>query len=201
MAHYIDAMGKACPQPVILARKALTQGETPLTIAVDNSIAVENLKRLAVSQGMKASATEKDGRFEVTFLGTGQATQTGGLQPEQESSPAGGCYSVFIGKDRLGEGDPTLGYNLLKMFLYTLSQGDVMPASVLFMNGGVKLPAGEEQEVLASIQALQEKGSEVLVCGTCLNYYGIADKLKVGQVSNMYDIVSRMQAADKVLSV
>ncbi|MPN03608.1 hypothetical protein SDC9_150839 [bioreactor metagenome] len=87
------------------------------------------------------------------------------------------------------------------MFLYTLSQGDVMPASVLFMNGGVKLPAGEEQEVLASIQALQEKGSEVLVCGTCLNYYGIADKLKVGQVSNMYDIVSRMQAADKVLSV
>lgn len=196
MAHYIDAVGKACPQPVILAKQALSQGQAPLTVAVDNPIAVENLKRLAASQGVGTAVAERDGRFEITFLAAGIEQAGGAGCPRAES----GRWAVFIGKDRLGEGDPVLGYNLLKMFLYTLSQGEDIPASVLFMNSGVKLPAGEEQEVLSSIQVLEEKGAEVLVCGTCLNYYGMADKLKAGRVSNMYDILSRMQAADKVLS-
>ncbi len=197
MAHYIDAMGKACPQPVILARKALNEGQAPLTIAVDNSIAVENLKRLAASRGVEPTVAEDDGRFEIIFPQAGSA-------PAVEVAPAcapGGDYAVFIGKDHLGEGDPTLGYNLLKMFLYTLSQSEDLPASVLFMNGGVKLPAGEEQEVLASLHTLEEKGVPILVCGTCLNYYGIADACKVGQVSNMYDILTKMQEASKVITV
>lgn len=198
MSHYIDAMGKACPEPLILARQALNQGSAPLTIAVDNAIAVENLKRLASSRGIQAAVVEGEGRFEITF-------PTAGVAPAVEETPScqtgGGRYAVFIGKDHLGEGDPTLGYNLLKMFLYTLSQSESIPAYVLFMNSGVKLPAGEEQDVLASLRALAEGGAQLMVCGTCLNYYGIADKLQIGQVSNMYDILSKMQEADKVLTV
>ena len=197
MAHYIDAMGKACPQPVILARKALNEGQAPLTIAVDNSIAVENLKRLAASRGVEPTVAEDDGRFEIIFPQAGSAPAV----EEAIACAPGGGYAVFIGKDHLGEGDPTLGYNLLKMFLYTLSQSEDLPASVLFMNGGVKLPAGEEQEVLASLHTLEEKGVPILVCGTCLNYYGIADACKVGQVSNMYDILTKMQEASKVITV
>ena len=89
----------------------------------------------------------------------------------------------------------------MKMALYTLAQSDNPPAYVLFMNDGVKLPAGDEQQVIESIQALLDKGTTVLVCGTCLNYYGLSERLKIGTVSNMYDILSAMQRADKVITL
>lgn len=192
MAHYIDAMGKACPQPVILAKQALDAGQVPLTIDVDNPTAVENLKRMAASRGVEAQVAESPGRYSVTFQQGGQAAQ-----PQAQK----GSYGVFIGKDWVGDGDHTLGGNLMKMFLYTLSQSEDAPTALLFMNSGVKLPAGDAMDVIDSIRALEQKGTTVLVCGTCLNFFGIADKLQVGVVSNMYDIVSKMQACDKVLTV
>ena len=106
-----------------------------------------------------------------------------------------------MGRETVGSGAEELGRNLMKMFLYTLSQGDDVPASLLFMNGGVKLPTGGEEQVIESLRTLAERGCQILVCGTCLNYYGIADQLKVGTVSNMYDIVSAMQQAAKVITV
>ena len=193
MEHYIDAVGKACPQPVILARQALDAGQAPLTIAVDNPIAVENLKRLAAGRGITATAREAAGHFEVAF---GQAGQSAAPAPANRNG-----YAVLVGKDHLGEGDPTLGYNLMKMLLYTLSQEEGAPASVLFINGGVRLPAGEEAEVLESLHILAQKGAALLVCGTCLNYYGLTDALKVGTVSNMYDILAKMRAAEKVITL
>ena len=183
MAHYIDAMGKACPQPVILAKQALDAGQVPLTIDVDNTTAVENLKRMAASRGIEAQVSEAGGRYSVTFQQSGQAAQA--------QAPKG-AYGVFIGKDWVGDGDTTLGGNLMKMFLYTLSQSEDVPAA---------LPAGDAADVIDSIRALEQKGTTVLVCGTCLNFFGIADKLQVGTVSNMYDIVSKMQACDKVITV
>ena len=114
----------------------------------------------------------------------------------------GGCgYAVFVGKDHVGEGDGELGHNLMKMALYTLSESDDVPASLLFMNAGVKLVAGGEQQVVDSVRALEEKGCEVLVCGTCLDFYGCKDQLAVGEVSNMYDILGRMQEAAKVITL
>ena len=88
----------------------------------------------------------------------------------------------------------------MKMFFYTLSQSDDLPEAVLFMNGGVKLPTLNDQ-VDGHLCELAGKGVDVLVCGTCLNFYGIADKLQVGTVSNMYDIVERMKRAGKVVSL
>ena len=115
---------------------------------------------------------------------------------------AGGSgYAVFIGKDHVGEGDPTLGRNLMKMAIYTLAESNDVPSSVLFMNSGVKLVAGEEPQAVESCNKLIERGCEILVCGTCLNFYGITDTLEVGEVSNMYDILSRMQEAGKVITL
>ena len=88
----------------------------------------------------------------------------------------------------------------MRMFFYTLAQGEEKPGAVLFMNAGVKLPTLDEQ-VADHLKALSDAGTEILVCGTCLNFYGIAEQLKVGTVSNMYDIVTRMQKAGKVISL
>lgn len=196
---FIDAIGKACPMPVVMAKKELDAGCRDLTVAVDNRTAVENLTRLAGEAGMHLTFTEKDGAFYARITGEGKAAQAPDKAPA--AGPAGSGYAVFIGKDHVGEGEQELGYNLLKMALYTLSQSDDIPACVLFMNGGVRLPAGEEQQVLESLQALIAKGSDVLVCGTCLNYYGLTSHLKVGTVSNMYEILSRMQKAAKVITL
>jgi len=196
---FIDARGKACPMPVILAKKELDNGCGDLTVAVDDQTAVENLTRLATSRGFQVSRGEKDGVFSVRMTGDGAAQAP---EPVCASCGPAGCgTAVFIGKDHVGEGAPELGYNLLKMALYTLSQADDVPAYVLFMNGGVKLPAGDDPQVLDSIKALAAKGSEVLVCGTCLSYYGLTDKLKAGTVSNMYDILGSMRKAAKVVTL
>jgi len=193
----IDARGKACPQPVILAKKELDGGCRDLTVLVDNRAAVENLTRLGTSAGMAVASGEAQGALFVRLTGEAKHVET----PAIDCPAAGNGYAVFIGKDTVGAGDPTLGYNLMKMALYTLAQGDSVPAYILFMNDGVKLPAGEEQQVIDSLMTLIEKGSAVLVCGTCLNYYGLADRLKAGTVSNMYDILGAMQRADKVITL
>ncbi len=193
----MDARGKACPQPVILAKKEIDGGCRDLTVLVDNKTAVENLTRLGNSAGMTVTTGETAQGFFVRLTGEGKIVE----EPVIACPTTGNGYAVFIGKDVVGAGDRELGYNLMKMALYTLAQGDSVPAHVLFMNDGVKLPAGEEQQVIDSLMTLIEKGSIVLVCGTCLNYYGIADRLKVGTVSNMYDIMSAMQRADKVITL
>jgi len=193
----IDARGKACPMPVILAKKEIDGGCQDLTVLVDNRTAVENLTRLGNSAGMRVTSGESAGDLFVRLTGEGKVVEN----PVIACPTTGNGYAVFIGKNSVGAGDPALGYNLMKMALYTLAQGDSVPAHVLFMNDGVKLPAGEEQQVIDSLMTLSEKGCIVLVCGTCLNFYGIADRLKVGIVSNMYDILGAMQRADKVISL
>ncbi|MEN6596100.1 MAG: sulfurtransferase-like selenium metabolism protein YedF [Clostridiaceae bacterium] len=193
----IDAKGKACPQPVILAKKELDGGCRDLTVLVDNRAAVENLTRLGGSMGVSVSSGDAEGGYFVRF--TGEAVP--GSTPVIACAPSGNGYAVFIGKDYVGAGDYTLGYNLMKMAIYTLSQSDDVPAYLLFMNDGVKLPAGEEPQVIENLHALIEKGTRILVCGTCLNYYHIAEQLKVGIMSNMYDILTAMQRADKVITL
>ncbi len=193
----IDARGKACPQPVMLAKKEIDGGCSDLTVLVDNRAAVENLTRLGNAAGMDVSAGENADGYFVRLTGEGKIEQDPVI-----ACPAGeNGYAVFIGKDVLGAGDPTLGSNLLKMALYTLAQGESLPAYILFMNDGVKLPAGDDAQVIDSIAALIRRGCIALVCGTCLNYYGLTESLKTGTVSNMYDMLGAMQRVDKVISL
>ena len=200
----LDAFGKQCPMPLVMAKKALDEGERDVQIKVDNDTAVKNLSRLATKQNLGFEVETIEGGYLVKFSADGaQAGQVqAAVAPVLAGMGAGGSgYAVFIGKDHVGEGEPTLGRNLMKMAIYTLAESDDVPSSVLFMNSGVKLVAGEEPQVVESCNKLIERGCEILVCGTCLNFYGITDKLGVGEVSNMYDILSRMQEAGKVITL
>ena len=198
MSPIIDARGKACPTPVIMAKKAISAGESTFTVLVDNTTAVENLKRLAANQGFDAAVTEQGGAFHLAFVRTGCAACEEAVNAPLPAP--GGDWAVFVGRDIIGDGDRELGTNLMRMFFYTLAQGEDRPGAVLFMNAGVKLPTLDEQ-VVEHLKALSAVGVEILVCGTCLNFYGLTDQLRVGTVSNMYDIVTRMQKAGKVVSL
>lgn len=133
----------------------------------------------------------------MTFAASGTPTAQA-ASPSQHA--AAGDWTVFAGRDCIGDGDRELGSSLMRMFFYTLTQGDELPGTILFMNAGVKLPTLDAQ-VAEHLNALQERGVKVLVCGTCLNFYGLADQLKAGTVSNMYDIVSCMARSAKVVTL
>ena len=200
MSHIIDARGKACPTPVILAKGAISEGKAAFSVWVDNNTAVENLKRLAGNQGYEAQVLEENGAFTVAFSQNGEACTACELEADAPLPVGRQDYAVFVGRDIIGDGDRELGANLMRMFFYTLTQSEELPRYVLFMNAGVKLPTLDGQ-VAEHVETLLAKGVEVLVCGTCLNFYGLTDKLKAGTVSNMYDIVTAMQAAGKVITV
>lgn len=200
MSDFIDARGKECPIPVVMAKQAIADGKLPFTIEVDNRTSVENLSRMASSNGLTAPVRDlSGGTFALDFSRPGDT-------PAAETVPAAPLptqsrdYVVFIGRDIIGSGDRALGTNLMRMFFYTLANSDNLPAALLFMNDGVKLPTLDDQ-VVEHLNTLSAKGVETLVCGACLNFYGLTDRLRAGTVSNMYDIVSRMQAAGKVISL
>lgn len=198
MSKFIDAKGKACPMPVIIAKKEIDSGVKFFEIEVDNKIAVENLKRLANSQGFKTIIKEENGNFKVNF--------SNGCEECEEvlnkilGKKSLGNWSIFISRQTIGDGSKELGKSLMKMFIYTISEGEDLPKSILFMNGGVKVPTLNEQAV-EHLKTLQDKGVELLVCGACLNFYGLEEKLGVGKISNMYDITNAMKEASKVITI
>lgn len=198
----VSAFGLACPKPLMMAKAKIDEGARELSVHVDNEIAVKNVSRLAEKYGLNVAVEIIEGGWSVNFS-EGDRSAAGAAAPAAAPActPAGCGYAVFIGKDHVGEGDPQLGYNLMKMAIYTLSESEDVPASVLFMNSGVKLVAGDEQQIIDSMNKLIKKGTEVLVCGTCLDFYGLKEQLKVGEVSNMYDILGRMQEAAKTITL
>ena len=198
----VNAFGLACPKPLMMAKAKIDEGARELSVHVDNEIAVKNVSRLAEKYGLNVAVETIEGGWSVNSS-EGDRSVAAAAAPAAAAActPAGCGYAVFIGKDHVGEGDPQLGYNLMKMAIYTLSESEDVPASVLFMNNGVKLVAGDEQQIIDSVNKLIEKGTEVLVCGTCLDFYGLKEQLKVGEVSNMYDILGRMQEAAKTITL
>ena len=189
----IDAGGKQCPIPVIMAKKELEAGEQDVEIIVDGPTQVGNLERLGDALGRKATSEPFGDKFLVKFA-NGE-TVKGASVAEADT------YAVFFNTNAIGTNNSELGGNLAKMAIFTLSESERVPSYVLFMNEGVKLPAGDEPQIIENLNTLIEKGTKVLVCGTCLNFYGIKDDLKVGTVSNMYDILGAMQEVSKVIKL
>lgn len=210
----LDERGKQCPLPVIDAKKALeacAPGEI-VEVTVDNEIAVQNLSKLASHKGL-ASRFEKVGDREFvvsieageknvakTGNGADGASAAGQAEPSSEDevscqpdSRRRGMVAV-ISSNQMGQGDEALGKLLMKGFVYALTQQDVLPETVLLYNSGAFLSC-EGSENLEDLKNLEAQGTEILTCGTCLNHYGLGDKLKVGSVTNMYDIVERMTGA------
>lgn len=189
----IDAGGKQCPIPVIMAKKELESGAQDVEIIVDGQAQIDNLTRLGDTLGRPVTSEAFGEKFIVKFANGETKSSVSGVDD--------GSYAVFFNTNAIGTNDSELGFNLAKMAIFTLSESDNIPSYILFMNEGVKLPAGEEDQIIDNLNTLIEKGTEVLVCGTCLNFYGLSDKLRAGKVSNMYDILGAMQNVNKVIKL
>ena len=208
MNKIVDAKGKNCPIPVIMAKKEIDGGNNNFLVEVDNKIAVQNLHKLANSQEFISSVEEDNGVFKVYFSKDSdsdnkleECEECNQILEKIEGNKRDiDTWSVFIGKEIIGGGSEDLGKTLMQMYFYTISESDKLPKSILFMNAGVKVPTLNEQAI-ENLKVLEEKGVDILVCGTCLNFYGIEKELKVGKVSNMYDITNAMKEALKVITL
>ncbi len=205
----VNAMGDACPIPVIKTKKAiqaLTEPDT-IEVLVDNEIAVKNVSKMAASEGGSVSAEQLgEGEYKVTIVISDKKSsqaEDGRADLDLETVCIDDCCTgkntvVVIASDRMGEGNDESGKVLIKGFIFAVTQLEELPKTILFYNGGATLTT-EGSESLADLKLLEEQGVEILTCGTCLDYYGLKDKLCVGNVTNMYTIVETMNAADKII--
>ena len=192
----IDARRLACPAPVVKARQAiaaLPEAGGLVQVLVDNPLAAENLARMSAAAGYGTARTDRgDGSYAVTIT-VGEGVRGAASVPQS----VGGLV-VAVGGDSMGRGAPALGEILVKGFLYTLSQLEQVPRALLLFNSGAKL-AARGANTVPDITALSERGTRVLVCGTCVNYYEL--ELGVGEIANMYELVEEMQRAERVVTL
>ncbi len=199
MSQIVNAIGLACPQPVILTKKALELNDE-VTVTVDNRTAVENITRLAQSSSCSVDvAEEAGGIFRISLRkAPGAPVVDPGTSCADESGRAAGPTVFLFTSDEMGGGSSELGLLLMKAFIHTATELDVPPHTMIFYNGGVKLTA-EGADTVADLKALESKGVRMLVCGTCINYYGLTGKIAAGTVSNMYDILGTLNVAGRII--
>ena len=205
MLKVVNAMGDACPIPVVKTKNAIKElsGAGMVETLVDNEIAVQNLTKFGNSKGFTVSSekkTEKD--FTVTFqIPENSTTST----PAAESagpactpdSKKHGLVAV-LSSNTMGNGEEQLGKILMKSFIFALTKQDQLPEIILCYNSGASLTC-EDSDSLEDLKSLEAEGVKILTCGTCLDFYGLKEKLAVGGITNMYEIVEIMESAGTIV--
>ena len=203
MKKTVNALGDTCPIPVVKTKNAIRELDGPGVVEtlVDNEISVQNLTKMANQKGYKVRSEKiADDQFRVTMeIGKGAAAEADDI-PEECLVPENRKKNIVVAVTSavMGTGNDELGAVLMKGFLYALTQQDVLPSTVLFYNGGATITT-EGSQSIEDLKSLEALGVEILTCGTCLNYYKLADKLQVGGVTNMYEIAEKLTGADLVV--
>jgi selenium metabolism protein YedF len=203
MTTTVDARGLACPQPVIQTRKAMQQTDQIVTL-VDNETALTNVSRMAAKAGWQVDVVTEGDEFQIQ-MAKGDNMPTPEVLPvaapvKGMAEAISGPLVLLVSSDIMGRGEAELGNILVRAFFHTLGEVKPLPQQIIFVNTGVKL-ACEGSPVLEDLQALQAQDIEMLVCGTCLGYFELKEKLAVGQVSNMYDIAEALLSTGKVVNL
>ena len=194
MNNTIDCKGLQCPVPVVKTKKyfdSIESGES--TIIVDNLVAKNNIVKLAEGSGYKSIVEEKEELYFIKI--TKEKCEEINVERKETKK-----FTLVVSTDKLGLGDDKLGEMLMKSYIFALSEADLIPNDLLFINGGVKLTI-DDSPVLDSLNKLINRGTNILVCGTCLDFYNIKDKLSIGEITNMYTIVELMNNADNTIKL
>lgn len=188
----VNAVGFVCPVPVIMTKKALNEiAEGEVEVLVDNETAKQNLEKLAKELGYEFKSCKLEENFQVII----NKKETSDKKETKEEN-----IVVVIDSDQMGKGDEELGKILVKGFIYSLTEMETLPKTVILYNKGVLL-ATVNENTIEDLKKLESMGVEVISCGTCANYYHVQDKLQVGSLTNMYTIVDRQFKATKLIRV
>lgn len=197
----VEARGEQCPIPVVKTLKVINEMKAADTIEthVDNETAVQNLTKLAESKNFKVKSEKIDEKHFVVTMEAAPAEAPAVEEAVPACLPDRRGNTVYaFSSSCMGVGNDELGATLMKGFIYAVSQLDELPKTMLFYNGGAKLTV-EGSASLEDLKSLQAQGVEILTCGTCLNFYGLSEKLAVGEVTNMYAIVEKLNGASHIV--
>mgnify|MGYP000028712810 CR=1 FL=1 len=199
----VNAVGKQCPLPVLEAKKAIEEmkGNGIVEVSVDNEIAVQNLNKLATHKNLEASFEKfNNDLYVVKIVVKAEGEEEKSALEEITAIPQTGKKNIVVvlGSNQMGDGSDELGEILMKGFIFALTKQKTLPGTVLMYNSGVKL-ASEGSDSIEDLKELEAEGVEILACGTCLNYFELSDKLKVGSVTNMYEIAEKMTEAGLII--
>ncbi|MBU0734673.1 MAG: sulfurtransferase-like selenium metabolism protein YedF [Proteobacteria bacterium] len=199
MNKRIDCRGLACPSPVLRTKEAIEKNHPEtLCVVVDNEAAKENVSRFLTSQRFEVTARKEGDDFLVIGnMAAETAPEIPAMEKPMEETKK---IMVMVATDRMGHGDDELGRKLMSSFLTTLKEMGNELWRLVFVNNGVKLTT-ERSDMLPILKDLENDGTHILVCGTCLTHFKLLDKKLVGETTNMLDIVTAMQVADKVISI
>ena len=203
MEKTLDCMGMACPLPVINAKKAIESfaEDGTLHVKVDNDTAVQNLTRLGEHNGFRVLSVQNgEKEYTVTIEVKAAAGKRAQVPAEAVSCaiPAKGGKVVILSANTMGSGDEALGKKLMKAFIFALTSQDDVPEKVICYNSGAFLTT-EDPDTIKDLKSLEEAGATIMTCGTCLDFYGLKEKLQVGIISNMYDIVEAQMNASLII--
>lgn len=195
----VDTRGKLCPLPLIMLKRSILDNPvgTTFTVLTDNEISCSNLNDFIADGGYETVEEDHGDYTSITFTATSKpAAQE---NTDQVVRAASGKRVVKFKSDRMGEGDPKLGEILVRAFLNTIPELDPLPTHIVCYNGGVHL-ACEGTDTAETLKKLhEENGIEIIVCGTCVDFYGVKDKIAVGKISNMYSIAQLLTDADHTI--
>jgi len=195
----IDASGLACPAPVLQAKAAIEAEQlNAVRVVVDNQAAQQNVTRFLESQGFEIALEQDNGGYYV--IGRRDIIPSTGPEAAPVSEAGQMKIMVMIATDRLGYGDDELGLKLIISFIRTLKEMGPDLWRLVFVNNGVKL-AIRDSEVIPDLKELEDNGLQILVCGTCLTHFDLLEQKQVGETTNMLDIVTAIQLADKVINI
>lgn len=196
MKKEVDARGELCPKPVIMTKKELDNlQEGTLTTIVDNEVAKDNISKLVSSYGYSFTVDQtKDNEYYIHII-KGEGTTENICIPDTFKD-----LTIAIGSDKLGVGEEKLGDILMNSFIYTVKETTPWPRTIVLFNSGVKLTC-KGSKVLEDLKWMNDEGVEILVCGTCLDYYNIKDNIQVGEIANMYSIYEKMRNSNNTINI
>lgn len=192
METSIDCCGLQCPLPVVACRDIIEKSSpAKLTVLVDNLASLENVRLYLAKQGYNVTANQKStDKWQIEAVKT-KETALPEITLNNNSKTL-----VLLTTETLGRGDEELGKKLMETFLATLAE--IQPWRIILLNGAVKL-AAMQGAALESLKKLSANGTTILVCGTCLSYYNLLEKKETGETTNMMDVITSLQIAEKVI--
>ena len=197
----VDARGKDCPIPLIMTRKAIKKNvNSSFLLLIDNEIAKENVERFLTDNNVEFKL-QQDGntyRFSVNNYGHNFLIEKNDIFDPDTQINKNNNYVVCIKSSTMGNGSEELGEILMKAFINTLIDSEELPSHIIFYNSGAQLVI-TDSGVVESLKQLSKSGIKIIVCGACVDYFGIKEKLEIGIISNMFDIISILSKADKVI--
>ncbi|MEG0601894.1 MAG: sulfurtransferase-like selenium metabolism protein YedF [Mucinivorans sp.] len=207
MKKIVDARGRACPEPLVMTRREINSSAVGDTIEVmlDNQTSKCNVEAFLRELAFDTQTTENGDHYSITFGITKTKANDRAkaaprdlcsLSPQGQSST--GEYVVVLKSMTMGEGDHKLGALLMRACLNSLVELDSRPKFVILYNSGVKL-ATKNSDTAAALEKLASTGSEVILCGTCVDYFDIKDQIALGTISNMFRINELLSAASHVV--